>query len=160
MMPQGDATQAIPYTTGALSSLAKSLPASHRTLTIGYNSSSADGQLIANIISAQLEQLGLTAQVQSYTTAQVYAWAPPAPSAKGAPDAVIEGCWPDAAPPYMWAHMRFDPNSGLNYLHCSTRQIGKLIQQGHGTGSLATFSTTGQLSVQTGCWYNLVNQND
>ena len=160
MMAQGYATQHIPYTTTALSSLAKSLPANQRTLTIGYDSSSPDGQLIANIISAQLDQLGLTAQVQSYTTAQVYAWAPPAPSAKGAPDAVIEGGWPDAAPPYMWAHISFDPNGGLNYLHCSTPQISKLIQQGQGTGSLATFSTIGQLSVQTGCWYNLVNEND
>jgi peptide/nickel transport system substrate-binding protein len=160
MMPQGDATQAIPYATGPLSSLARSLPASQKTLTIGYDSSSPDGQLIANIISAQLDQLGLNVQVQSYTTAQVYAWAPPAPSAKGAPDAVIEGGWPDAAPPYMWAHISFDPNGGLNYLHCSTPQISKLIKQGQGTGSLATFSTIGQLSVQTGCWYNLVNQND
>lgn len=160
MMPQGDATQAIPYATGPLSGLAKSLPASQKTLTIGYDSSSPDGQLIANIISAQLDQLGLNVQVQSYTTAQVYAWAPPAPSAKGAPDAVIEGGWPDAAPPYMWAHISFDPNGGLNYLHCSTPQISKLIEQGQGTGSLATFSTIGQLSVQTGCWYNLVNQND
>jgi len=73
---------------------------------------------------------------------------------------VIEGGWPDAAPPYMWAHISFDPNGGLNYLHCSTPQISKLIQQGQGTGSEATFSTIGQLSVQTGCWYNLVNQND
>jgi peptide/nickel transport system substrate-binding protein len=160
MMPAGMAAQNIPYQTGPLSALAKSLPANERTITIGYDSSSPDGQLIANIISAQLDQLGLTVQVQSYTTAQVYAWAPPAPSAKGAPDAIIEGGWPDAAPPYMWAHISFDPNGGLNYLHCSTPQISKLIQQGQATGSQATFSAIGQLSVQTGCWYNLVNQND
>jgi peptide/nickel transport system substrate-binding protein len=60
----------------------------------------------------------------------------------------------------MWAHISFDPNGGLNYLHCSTPQISKLIQQGQATGSQATFSAIGQLSVQTGCWYNLVNQND
>src|SRR5450756_3135054 len=26
----------------------------------------------------------------------------------------IDGGWPDAAPPYMWAHISFDPNGGLN----------------------------------------------
>lgn len=160
MMPAGMADQNIPYTTAPLSSLVKALPAGQRTLTIGYDSSSPDDQLTANLISAQLEALGLTVQVQSFTTAQIYAWAPPAPSAKGAPAMVVENGWPDAAPPYMWAHISFDPNGGLNYLHCSAPQISKLIAQGQQTGSLAAFSQIGELSVQTGCWYNLVNQDD
>ncbi|HYZ57565.1 MAG TPA: ABC transporter substrate-binding protein [Streptosporangiaceae bacterium] len=160
MMSPGKAVQDIPYRTGPLSALAKSLPANERSITIGYDSSSPDGQLIANIVAAQLDQAGLSAQVDSYTTAQIYGWAPPAPTAAGAPDVLIDSGWPDAAPPYMWAHISFDPNGGLNYLHCSTPQISKLIQQGQPTGSLATFSTLGELSVQTGCWYNLVNQND
>jgi peptide/nickel transport system substrate-binding protein len=160
MMPAGTAVQNIPYDTSALASLVKSLPANERTLTAGYDSSSPDNQLVANLLTAQLDPLGLTVQVQSYTTAQIYGWAPPAPGAKGAPDVVLDGGWPDAAPPYMWAHISFDPNGGLNYLHCSAPQISNLLVQGQRTASVQTFSQIGQLSVQTGCWYNLVNQND
>jgi peptide/nickel transport system substrate-binding protein len=160
MMPAGTAAQNIPYNTAPLASLVKSLPASEKALTIGYDSSSPDNQLVANVLSAELDQLGLTVQVQSYTTAQIYGWTPPAPSAKGAPDVVLDGGWPDAAPPYMWAHISFDPNGGLNYLHCSTPAISKLLVSGLATGSTQTFSQIGELSVQTGCWYNLVNQDD
>jgi peptide/nickel transport system substrate-binding protein len=160
MMPAGSATQNIPYDTAPLSSLVKSLPASERTLTIGYDSSSPDNQLVANVLSAELDQLGLTVTVQSYPTATIYGWAPPAKSAKGAPDVLLDGGWPDAAPPYMWAHISFDPNGGLNYLHCSTPQITSLLTQGATTGATSTFSQIGELSVQAGCWYNLVNQDD
>jgi peptide/nickel transport system substrate-binding protein len=160
MMPAGMADQNIAYNTAPLASLVKSLPSAQRTVTIGYDSSSPDDQLTANLVSAQLAALGLTAPVQSYTTAQIYAWAPPAPSAKGAPAMLVEGGWPDAAPPYMWAHISFDPNGGLNYLHCSAPQISQQIGQGQQTGSAAAFAQIGELSVQTGCWYNLVNQDD
>ncbi|HLI35898.1 MAG TPA: ABC transporter substrate-binding protein [Streptosporangiaceae bacterium] len=160
MMPAGTAAQNIPYNTAPLAGLVRSLPPGQRTLTIGYDSSSPDNQLAANVVSAELDQLGLTVQVQSYTTAQIYGWAPPAPSARGAPDVLLDGGWPDAAPPYMWAHISFDPNGGLNYLHCSTPQISRLLVQGLATGSIQVFSRIGELSVQTGCWYNLVNQDD
>jgi peptide/nickel transport system substrate-binding protein len=115
---------------------------------------------VANLLSAELDPLGLTVQVQSYASAQIFAWPPPAATAKGAPDVLLAGGWPDAAPPYMWAHISFDPNGGLNYLHCSTPEISRLLTSGLSTGSAATFSQIGVLSVQTGCWYNLVNQND
>ncbi len=60
----------------------------------------------------------------------------------------------------MWAHISFDPSGGLNYLHCSTAQITQLLGQGLATGSAQTFSKIGVLSVATGCWENLVNQDD
>jgi peptide/nickel transport system substrate-binding protein len=160
MMPAGTAIQDIPYDTAPLASLVKSLPPGERTLTIGYDSSSPDNQLVANVLSAELDQLGLTVVVQSYPTAAIYGWAPPAKSAKGAPDVLLDGGWPDAAPPYMWAHISFDPDGGLNYLHCSTPQISRLLTRGAITGATSTFSQIGELSVQAGCWYNLVNQDD
>jgi peptide/nickel transport system substrate-binding protein len=160
MMNAGFATQAIGYRPSALSSLVKTLPSSQRTFTIGYDSSSPDNQLVANLLSAELTPLGLSVTVQSYPTAQIYGWAPPAATAKGAPDVLLDSGWPDAAPPYMWAHISFDPNGGLNYLHCSTPQITKLLGQGLTTGSSQTFSQIGVLSVAAGCWDNLVNQDD
>jgi peptide/nickel transport system substrate-binding protein len=160
MMAPGLAAQRIPYQPAALASLVRTLPPAQRTFTIGYDSSSPDNQLVANLLSAQLSQTGLNVSVQSYPTAQIYGWAPPAPSAKGAPDVLLDAGWPDAAPPYMWAHISFDPNGGLNYLHCSMPQLTKLLPQGLASGSEATFSQIGTLSVAAGCWYNLVNQND
>lgn len=160
MMQPGFATQAIPYQPSVLTALAKTLPPSQRTFTIGYDSSSPDNQLVANLLSAELTADGLSVTVQSYPTAQIYGWAPPAKTAKGAPDILLDAGWPDAAPPYMWAHISFDPNGGLNYLHCSTSQISKLLAQGLTTGSAQTFSQIGVLSVATGCWDNLVNQDD
>jgi peptide/nickel transport system substrate-binding protein len=160
MMAAGSATQAIPYRPAALAALVKTLPASERTFTIGYDSSSPDNQLVANLLSAELSSAGLSATVQSYPTAQIYGWAPPAKSPKGAPDVLLDGGWPDAAPPYMWAHISFDPGGGLNYLHCSTPEISTLLAQGLASGSAQTFSKIGVLSVATGCWYNLVNQDD
>jgi peptide/nickel transport system substrate-binding protein len=160
MMKPGFAAQDIPYRPAALTALVKTLPSGQRTFTVGYDSSSPDNQLVANLLSAELTPLGLNVTVQSYPTAQIYGWAPPAPTAKGAPDVVLDGGWPDAAPPYMWAHISFDPNGGLNYLHCSSPAITNLLGPGLATGSPQIFSKIGVLSVATGCWDNLVNQND
>jgi peptide/nickel transport system substrate-binding protein len=160
MVPAGLGAQRIPYRPSVLAALVRTLPPAQRSFTIGYDSASPDNQLVANLMSAQLSQSGLHVTVQSYPTAQIYGWAPPAPSAKGAPDVLLDSGWPDAAPPYMWAHISFDPNGGLNYLHCSSPQITRLLRQGLASGSMQTFSEIGNLSVATGCWYNMVNQND
>jgi peptide/nickel transport system substrate-binding protein len=160
MMPPGYATQAIPHRPAALATLVKTLPSAQKTLTIGYDSSSPDNQLVANLLSAELSTVGLTVTVQAYPTAQIYGWAPPAKTAKDAPAILLDAGWPDAAPPYMWAHISFDPNGGLNYLHCSTPQISSLLGQGLATGSAQTFAKIGVLSAATGCWENLVNQDD
>ncbi len=60
----------------------------------------------------------------------------------------------------MWAHISWDPGAGLNYLHCSSPAITKLLASGLETGAMQDFSTAGQLAVATGCWDNLVNQDD
>jgi peptide/nickel transport system substrate-binding protein len=60
----------------------------------------------------------------------------------------------------MWAHISWDADGGLNYLHCSSPQIIELLPQGVGTGSQQVFSKVGELAAGTGCFYNLVNQDD
>jgi peptide/nickel transport system substrate-binding protein len=159
MMPAGTATQSIPYRPSALSNLVKTLAPGQRTLTIGYDSSSPDNQLVANLLSAQLNPLGLTVKVQSYQTSQIFGWTPPG-NPQGAPDVLLAGGWPDAAPPYMWAHISWDPNGGLNYLHCSSQPITDLLPQGLATGSQQVFSHVGELAVATGCFENMVNEDD
>ncbi|MCW2877541.1 MAG: transporter substrate-binding protein [Sphaerisporangium sp.] len=157
MLPEGQAVQNIPHDTTALAKVAQSLPADQKAITIGYDSSQADDQVTANLISAQLSATGLTVKVQGYPTSQIFGWVG---DAKDAPELLIAGGWPDAAPPYTWAHISFDANGGLNYLHCSTDEITKLIKDGEKTGDAATFARIGELSVATGCWYNLANRDD
>jgi peptide/nickel transport system substrate-binding protein len=157
MMPAGQGQQNISYQPAALQQLVPTLPPAQRTLTVGYDSSSPDNQTVANLISTQLAAFGLTAKVQSYPTSQIYGWTG---SLQGAPDLLLDSGWPDAAPPYMWAHISFDPGAGLNYLQCSDQQVTNLLAQGLTDGNLATFSQAGTLAVQTGCWENLVNQDD
>jgi peptide/nickel transport system substrate-binding protein len=157
MMPSGQGTQKIAYQPAALQKVVSSLPANQRSLTIGYDSSSPDNQMVSNLISAQLSAVGLTVKVQAYPTSQIYGWPT---SLKGAPDLLVSSGWPDASPPYMWAHISYEQGAGLNYFQCSTPQLTKLIDQGLATGSNEVFSKVGELASQTGCWYNLVNQDD
>jgi peptide/nickel transport system substrate-binding protein len=157
MVPDGQAKQDIPHDTAPLQKIVSSLPAAQKTVTIGYDSQSSDNQLVANLMSAQLAQVGLTAKVQSYPTSQIFGWVS---DPKGAPEMLLSTGWPDASPPYTWAHISFDPTGGLNYLHCSTDEITKLLTDGATTGDAATFSKIGELSAATGCWYNLISQDD
>ena len=59
MMPAQYAKQDYPYDPSVLKTLAASLPASQKSLTIGYDSSQPDSQIVATLISSQLERLGL-----------------------------------------------------------------------------------------------------
>jgi peptide/nickel transport system substrate-binding protein len=156
-LPAGQAAQNIPHNTSALQKLVGTLPADKKNITVGYDSQSTDNQLVANLISAQLAPLGLTVKVQSYPTSQIFGWVG---DPKGAPDLLATTGWPDAAPAYTWAHISFDPTGGLNYLHCSTDEITKKLAEGATSGNAATFSEIGTLSAATGCWYNLVSQDD
>jgi peptide/nickel transport system substrate-binding protein len=151
------ATQQIGFDPSPLKTIAASLPADQKTLTVGYDSSSTDNQLVANLISAQLSSVGLTAKVQSYPTSQIFGWIG---NPDGAPDMLATLGWPDAPPAYTWAHISFDADGGLNYLHCSSPAASKLIAEGLPTGSDQTFSDAAQSASQTGCWMNMVDVSD
>ncbi|MGX7679170.1 ABC transporter substrate-binding protein [Jatrophihabitans sp. DSM 45814] len=157
MMASQFAQQGITYDPSALKSIVSSLPSDQKTITIGYDSSSPDNQLVANLMSAQYAAVGLTAKVQSYPTSQIFGWVS---DVKGAPDMLATLGWPDAPPPYTWAHISFDKDAGLNYLQCSDPATSALIAQGALTGSDETFSEAAQSASKTGCWMNLVNVSD
>jgi peptide/nickel transport system substrate-binding protein len=157
MIADADAQQHFTFDTTALKQLIASLPADQKSLTVGYDSSSADHQLVGNLLSAQLGALGLTVKVQGYPTGEIYGWAS---DAKTAPDLLLYVGWPDAASPYTWLHIAADPDGGLNFLHCSTPAISALLASGLKTGDDAVFSDAGQQAAATGCWRNLINQND
>jgi peptide/nickel transport system substrate-binding protein len=157
MMAANLATQSIAYDPGALKAAVASLPSSEKTITIGYDSSSTDNQLVANLMSAELSAAGLTAKVQSYPTSEIFGWIG---SGKGAPDMLATLGWPDAPPPYTWAHISFDATGGLNYLNCSSPATTALIAKGLASGSDQTFSEAAVSASATGCWMNLVNVSD
>jgi peptide/nickel transport system substrate-binding protein len=157
MAAAGSAAQSIDYKPDVLKALVPALSGDAKTVTIGYDSGQSDNQLVANLIAAQVSALGLTAKVQGYATSQIFGWIS---DPKGAPDALATLGWPDAAPAYTWAHISFDPGAGLNYLHCSDPAVTPLLAKGLVTGDAQTFAQAGTLASGTGCWLNLVDEQD
>lgn len=159
LLPAGMATQSDRYDPAPLRKIVAKLPASERTFTIGYDSGSPDGQLIASLLTAQLDQTGLSVRSIAYPTGTIYGWAPPG-SDKGAPNLLVEYVWPDAFDPYQWAHINFTASGGVNYLHCRVPNADAQLAKALATNDTSLFGTVGDEAVQTGCYLNLVNQDD
>ncbi|MFL6059832.1 MAG: ABC transporter substrate-binding protein [Marmoricola sp.] len=157
MMSAQFAKQDITYDTSALKSAVAALPSSERKITIGYDSSQPDNQVISNLISAQLAPLGLTAKVQSYPTSQIFGWIS---DPKGAPDLLATLGWPDSPSPYTWAHISFDADGGLNYFKCSSPDASSAIATALRSGTDDDYSVAAQKASATGCWLNMVNVTD
>jgi peptide/nickel transport system substrate-binding protein len=157
MMPPQFAKQDITYDTSALKSAASKAAGGDKTITIGYDSSQPDNQIVSNLISAELAPLGITVKVQSYPTSQIFGWIS---DPKGAPDLLATLGWPDAPSPYTWAHISFDADGGLNYLHCSSPTATKQIATALASGKDSDFSDAAISASETGCWLNMVNVSD
>jgi peptide/nickel transport system substrate-binding protein len=157
MMPAQYATQNISYDTSALKTAVAALPASEKTITIGYDSSQPDNQVVSTLISTELAPLGLTVKVQSYPTSQIFGWIG---NQKGAPDLLATLGWPDTPSPYTWAHISFDASGGLNYFGCSSPAATAATAKALGTGSNDDFTAVATLASATGCWLNMVNVTD
>lgn len=158
MMEPQYAVQNVTYDTSKLKTIADGLPADQKSLTIGYDSQSTDNQIVANLISAQLNALGLTTKVQSYPTSQIFGWIG---NPEGAPDLLATLGWPDAAPPYTWAYISFSPKGGLNYLGCDPGNgIEDLMDKGVTNNDPAIFDQVAKIALDSGCWMNLIDQRD
>jgi peptide/nickel transport system substrate-binding protein len=157
MVGAGEAAQNVTFDATALKGLTASMPADQKSITVGYDTSSPDNQLVANLMAAQLTQDGLTVKVQGFATSQIFGWVG---DVKGAPDILATLGWPDAAAPYTWGHISWDPGAGLNYLHCSDPSVTKSLASGLVTGATKDYSDAGTGAIATGCWFNLVDQDD
>ena len=151
------AAQNITYDPTVLSRAVQAVPASARQVTIGFDSSSPDSQQVANLMIGQLAKAGVTATVQGFPTSQIFGWVG---NQNGAPDMLVNLGLPDAATPYFWEHINFDPDGGSNLLGCSSPAATRLIAEGKKTGSADTFSAAAQAAQATGCWMNLVDVSD
>ncbi len=157
LLPAGIDHQSIGSDASALQKLVAAAPAANRTITLGYDTSQPDDQQIANIVSAKLQGIGVTAKVQGFPTSQVFGWVS---SPKGAPDALFTSFWPDAANPYTAAHILYAPDGGLNYLHCSDPTITSELPAALKKGDPALYNTIGDQASATGCWTNIIYRKD
>ena len=158
MIPGGADKQAITYDPTALAEYAKTLPDDAKSLVIGYANSSANAQLMANIVVANLQADGLDATAQGYETSAAYDWIND-PS-KG-PDAMIDGNnGPDGGDPYMWGHVFWDASGGVNYFGCESKDVNALLDEAVVTGDTDLYVQAGDLLGQTGCFMNLAYIKD
>ena len=152
------AKQSVTHDPSVLSGIAASLPADQTAVTIGYDSSNPDNQLISNLLQTQLAAAGLTAKVQAYPTSEIYGWI--GGNGQAAPEIMTYLGWPDAPSPYTWGHISWDADGGLNFFGCSSPGIADALAKGLPTGADADFSTAGEEAVKTGCWLNVADVND
>jgi peptide/nickel transport system substrate-binding protein len=158
MMAPEFGKQAVTHDPSVLTALAAGLPADQKAITIGYDSSNPDNQLISNLLQTQLAAAGLTAKVQAYPTSEIYGWI--GGDGQAPPEILAYLGWPDAPSPYTWGHISWDADGGLNLLGCSAPPITEALAKGLPTGSPQDFSTAGLEAVKTGCWLNIANVND
>lgn len=152
------AKQDLTHDPSVLAQIAAGLPAEHKTVTIGYDSSTPDNQLISNLIQTQLAAAGLTAKIQSYPTAETFGWV--GTDGQSAPDIFTALTSADAATPYTWGHISWDSDGGVNRLNCSAPPITAALARGLASGSPEDFSTAGVEAIKTGCWLNIADVND
>jgi peptide/nickel transport system substrate-binding protein len=150
--------QSVTRDPSVLTGLAAGLPADQKTVTIGYDSSNPDNQLISNLIQTQLAAAGLTTKVQAYPTSEIYGWV--GGDGQAAPEIMTYLGWPDAPSPYTWGHISWDADGGLNFFGCAAPPITEALAKGLPTGSDADFSQAGGEAVKTGCWLNIADVND
>jgi peptide/nickel transport system substrate-binding protein len=158
MMTAELAKQSVPHDPSALSGIAGGLPADQKAVTIGYDSSNPDNQLISNLIQTQLAAAGLNAKVQSYPTSEIYGWI--GGDGMAAPEVLTLLAWPDAPSPYTWGHISWDADGGLNYLGCSAPPVTEALARGLPDGSPDAFSQAGLEALKTGCWLNVADVDD
>lgn len=150
--------QSVPHDPSVLTQIAAGLAADQKTVTIGYDSSNPDNQLISNLVQTQLAAAGLNAKVQAYPTSEIYGWV--GSDGQSAPEIMTYLGWPDAPSPYTWGHISWDADGGLNFFGCSSPEVTAALAKGLPTGADADFSTAGEEAVKTGCWLNIADVND
>ena len=158
MMAPEFGKQSVTHDPSVLTALAAGLPPDQKSVTIGYDSSNPDNQLISNLVQTQLAAAGLTAKVQAYPTSEIYGWV--GTDGQSAPEIMAYLGWPDAPSPYTWGHISWDADGGLNFFGCASPPITEALARGLPTGSEADFSTAGLEAVKTGCWLNIADVND
>jgi peptide/nickel transport system substrate-binding protein len=152
------AKQSVAHDPSVLAGIAAGLTPDQKAVTVGYDSSNPDNQLVSNLIQTQLAAAGLTAKVQSYPTSEIYGWI--GGDGMAAPEVLTLLAWPDAPSPYTWGHISWDADGGLNYLGCSSPPVTEALARGLVNGASDVFSQAGEEALKTGCWLNVADVDD
>ena len=136
-LPAGAAPANIAYDPSLLAAYAAKLPKG-TAVTLGYQVGEDDDAHIDNLIAAQLDALGLKATVTGYQTSVIFgSWFG---HPEKAPDLMVaSSTWPDADSPYLYGHVFWDPDGGLNFMGCSSAAATKDLAAGLETGSQADY---------------------
>ena len=157
VIPSEYGKQAITHDPSALSKITAGLPAGGKSVTIGFDTSNPDNQLISNLIQAQLAAAGVDAKVQGYPTSQIYGWIG---AADKAPEIYSGLVWPDAPSPYTFGHISWDADGGINYLSCSSPGVSAALARGLPTGDPQAYTDAANEAQKTGCWLNIADIDD
>jgi peptide/nickel transport system substrate-binding protein len=162
IIPAAYGKQNIPYNPAKLKKLVKTLSASDKTFTVGYDTGTPDDQLLAEDIGAELQADGLPAKVEGYQTSEIFGWvgSTSAATSSATPNMLVMYFWPDTYNAYTWTHINFDPTGGANYFSCNVPNEANLNTKAVDTGSLVAYNTAIETAVNSGCWLNLVDKDD
>jgi peptide/nickel transport system substrate-binding protein len=163
IIPEPYGKQHIVYNPAKLKALVKTLPASEKTFTVGYDTSASDDQLLAEDIGAELQADGLSTKVVGYQTSEIYGNIGNAASTQGpsTPNLLVDYFWPDTYNTYTWTHISFDATGGLQYMNCdSVPNEANLNTQAVTTGSNADYNKAIEAAVASGCWLNIADKQD
>jgi peptide/nickel transport system substrate-binding protein len=156
-IPGGADQQQITYNPSAMASYAKTLKKG-TPMTIAYLSSVPNGELMANIIAAKMQALGIAAKVEGATTSEIFSW-PEHPNA--APDVYIDASdGPDGGNPYMWGHVFWDKSGGIDLLQCNDPQVDSELDTAVETGSNAQYVEAAKQFSDQGCYLHVANLGD
>jgi peptide/nickel transport system substrate-binding protein len=162
IIPSQFGKQNYPYNPSKLKALLKTLPASEKNFTVGYDTGTPDDQLLAEDIGAELQSDGLPTKVVGYQTSQIFSWPGSISSAQGpsTPNMLIMYFWPDTYNTYTWTHINFDPSGGANYFSCTVPNEASEDSAAVASGSNTEYNKAIETAVDSGCWMNLVDKDD
>jgi peptide/nickel transport system substrate-binding protein len=150
--------QNLTYDSGAaLKAIVKTLPAADKAITIGWETDQSATQLAADDIAAELDADGLKAQVTGYTEATIFGWGP---NVSKAPNMLIGGAFPDAADPYSWGYILWDPAGGLDTLQGSAPGLASTLNTALATDSTSEYLKAAKLASQAADWLNVAQINE
>lgn len=158
-LPSGVARQKTTYKPGLLAKLASSLHG--KTITIAYDTGRPNEQEAANVIQTELASAGVHAIVVSLTGAQIFG---SVGQVTNYPSIDVSSPWPDAASPYTWAHIAYDPTGGLAYFQCpnpaASAALTRALAIPSASAAQAAYVSAGELYASSYCWEWLSSRND
>jgi peptide/nickel transport system substrate-binding protein len=156
-IPGGADVQHITYNPAAMAAYAKTLKPG-TPMTIAYLSSVPNGQLMANIIAAKMQALGIGAKVLGITTSTLFSY-PSHP--KTAADVYVDASdGPDGADPYMWGHVFWDKSGGIDLLQCDVPQVDSELNQAVQANNTALYVKAAEQFSANGCYLHVANIGD